>query len=62
LGKSWIGAEMGLLMGFAAFLIDLLLFFGIIILLSQRHRSERLRQYAKLRREQAYDFKEEDEL
>jgi uncharacterized membrane protein YagU involved in acid resistance len=55
-------AEMGLWMGFATFLTALLLFFGIIILVSRRRGSERVTQYAELRREQVDDFKEEDDL
>jgi ABC-type multidrug transport system permease subunit len=55
-------AEMGLWMGFATFLIALLFFFGIIILVSRRRVSERVGQYPELRREYAYDFKEEDDL
>jgi membrane protein implicated in regulation of membrane protease activity len=54
-------AEMDLWMGFATFLIALVLFFGIIILVSRRRGSERVRQYAELRRMQVCDFKEEDE-
>jgi len=49
-------------MGFATFLITLLVFFGIIILVSRRRVSERVRQYAELSREQVYDFKEKDDL
>jgi hypothetical protein len=55
-------AEMGLWMGFTTFLIALLIFFGIIILVSRRRGSERVRQYADLRRAQVYDFKEDDDL
>ena len=55
-------AEMDLWMGFATFLITLLVFFGIIILVSRRRVSERVRQYAELSREQVYDFKEKDDL
>jgi hypothetical protein len=54
--------EMGLWMGFATFLIALLFLFGIIILVSRRRGSERVRQYAELKRVQACDFKEEDDL
>jgi hypothetical protein len=53
---------MDLWMGFATFLIALLFLFGIIILVSRRRGSERIRQYAELKRVQACDFKEEDDL
>jgi uncharacterized membrane protein YagU involved in acid resistance len=55
-------AEMGLWMGLATFLIALLLFFGIIILVSRGRVSEHVRQYDELGREQVYEFKEEDDL
>jgi uncharacterized membrane protein YagU involved in acid resistance len=55
-------AEMGLWMGFATFLTALLFFFGIIILASRRRESERVNQFAELRRVQACDFKAEDDL
>jgi uncharacterized membrane protein YagU involved in acid resistance len=54
-------AEMGLWMGFATFLMALLVFFGIIVFASRRRGTERVRQFAELRRVQAYDFKEEDD-
>ena len=53
---------MSLWMGFATFLIALLFFFGIIVLVSRRRETERVRQFAELRRVQTFDFKEEDDL
>jgi uncharacterized membrane protein YagU involved in acid resistance len=55
-------AEMSLWMGFAVFLIVLLSFFGIMILVSRRRETERVSQFAELRRVQTRDFKEEDDL
>jgi uncharacterized membrane protein YagU involved in acid resistance len=55
-------AEMSLWTGFATFLIVLLSFFGIMILVSRRRDTERVSQFAELRRVQTRDFKEEDDL
>jgi uncharacterized membrane protein YagU involved in acid resistance len=55
-------AEMSLWMSFAVFLIVLLSFFGIMILVSRRRETERVSQFAELRRVQTRDFKEEDDL
>jgi len=59
---SFYTAEMDLWMGFVTFLIALLLFFGVIILVSRRRGSERVRHYTEVRRGQTYEFKEEDDL
>jgi len=53
---------MGVWIGFAAFLAFLLLFFGFIVLHGRKHKTESVDQVLELRRLQAYDRKEYEDM